>query len=129
MAVIPKYTIVNLNYTILYKKSIKSIRRKCSSFPAFLRLLLGTIDFVQLRKSIESNDTLTIIDVRDPEDVVSKGIVPKSYNVPANHIVGQQKAFELSNPIFKHYNFSILKFEGKIISKPCLSHLGRGYFF
>ena len=67
------------------------------------RLLLGTIDFVQLRKSIESNDTLTIIDVRDPEDVVSKGIVPKSYNVPANHIVGQQKAFELSNPIFKHY--------------------------
>ena len=72
------------------------------SFHSFLLLLLGTIDFVQLRKSIESNNTLTIIDVRDPEDVVSKGIVPKSYNIPANQIVGKIKAFELSNPMFKH---------------------------
>ena len=76
--------------------------KKGLSFLEYLRLFLGTIDFVQLRKSIESNDTLTIIDVRDPEDVISKGIVPKSFHIPANHIVGQTKAFELSNPIFKH---------------------------
>ena len=60
--------------------------------------IIGTVNFDKMKKLI---DHIPIIDVRSRQDVESKGMLPKSFNVPVNEILGQSKAFELSDQEFK----------------------------
>ena len=64
-----------------------------------------TINFQQLEKSLFSNDSILLIDVRNRTEVLSEGRIYNSFNVPLNEIL--RGAFNLKKDILSKEGLSL----------------------